>query len=354
VLGRFDNGAEDVDVTAQVEVTTSDRKVARAVVNPDGTTGLLGVGAGAVRVKARDPLAGVKAESPDKLTVVTTLAKLSVTPAKRTIRIDTRTRLNAIGTFEQGITVDLSREVQWTSSAPAIAPVDTQGRVTGVAPGKAVISVLDPVTGATSTASGGDSTITIVGTLLSIEVTPRVLVLALGEAGALRAGGLFDGEPASVNLSSKVEWIVSDPTIISINPAGGVSCLAQGSTFVAAVDPVTSISSSASNGDAEVLCGVPIAGLAIEPATLQLKLDKTKKVKAFLSYANGTKLDVTKRAKWDSTNELVATVANEEPNIGKVSPQAPGEATITAVDLVTGTSSTGAGGTSLAVTVPAP
>ncbi len=353
VLGRFDNGAEDVDVTAQVEVTTSDRKVAKAVVNPDGTTGLLGVGAGAVKVKARDPLAGVKTESPDKLTVVTTLAKLSVTPAKRTIRVDTRSRLNAIGTFEQGVTVDLSREVQWTSSAPAIAPVDTQGRVTGVTAGKAVISVYDPVTGRTSTDSGGDSTITIVGTLLSIEVTPRVLVLALGEAGALRAGGLFAGEPASVNLSGKVDWVLSDPTVISINPAGGVSCLKQGSTFVAAVDPVTSISSTASNGDAEVLCGIAITGLAVEPATFRLKLDKTKKVKAFLSYANGTRLDVTKRVKWDSTNKLVATVENAEPNIGKVSPHTPGEATITAVDLVTGTSTTGAGGTSLVVTVPA-
>lgn len=354
VLGRFDNGTEDVDVTAQVEVTTSDRKVAKAVLNPDGTTGLLGVAGGIVKVKARDQLNGVKAESPDRLTVVTTLAKLNVTPAKRTIRIDTRSRLNAIGTFEQGIIVDLSREVQWTSSAPAIAPVDTQGRVSGVAAGKAVISAFDPVTGATSTATGGDSTVTIVGTLLSIEVTPRVLVLALGEAGALRAGGLFAGEPASVNLSGKVEWVVSDPSIISINPAGGVSCIKQGSTSVAAVDPVSSISSTASNGDAEVLCGIPLAGLAIEPATLRLKLDKTKKAKAFLSYANGTKLDVTKRVKWDSTNKLVATVENEEPNIGKVSPQTPGEATITAVDLVTGASTTSAGGTSLAVTVPAP
>lgn len=353
-LGRYDNGDEDVDVTALVEWGVSDRRVARPVLNDDGTVNLLGVAPGIVKIKARDPVAGVKTEGPDKLTVVATLAKIAVAPAKKTIRIDTRSRLNAIGTFERGITVDLSREVQWTSSAPAIASVDTQGRVTGVSAGRATVSVFDPVTGASSTTTGGDSAVTIVGTLLSLEVTPRVLVLALGEAGALRAGGLFEGEPASVNLSSKVDWIVSDPSIISINAAGGVSCIAQGSTFVSAVDPVSGVSSTTSNGDAEVLCGVPISGVSVVPATVRLKLDKTKKVKAFITYANGTQIDITKRVVWSTSNPLVVQVDNEEPNIGKLTPQAPGEATISVVDTVTGVGSADAGGTSLLVTVPAP
>jgi len=351
-LGRFDNGAENVDVTTLVEWSTSDRKVVRADLSPDGSVKLVGVAKGIVKVKVRDPITGLKVESAERLSVVTTLAKLAVAPSKRTIRIGTKSRLEAVGTFEQGMTVDLSREVKWSSSATAIATVDTQGRVTGRTSGKVVISVVDPVTGMTSTSTGGNSTITVVGTLLSIEVTPRVLPLALGEAGALRAGGLFQDEASTVNLTGKVDWVVSDPSIISINAAGGVSCIKPGSTFVAAVDPATSISSSASNGNAEVLCGVPISGLSVSPDTLLLKVDKTKKVKAFLTYANGTQIDVTKRVKWDSTNKWVATVENKDPNIGRVEGQSPGQATITAVDLVTGISTTGPGGTSLLVTVP--
>lgn len=351
-LGRFDDGAENVDVTSLVEWTTTDKKVATMGLTPDATLVIFGVAKGIAKVKARDPVTGVKAESAGRITVVTNLAKLAVTPAKKTIRIDTRSRLTATGTFEQGITVDLSREVQWTSSAPPIARVDAQGRVTGRSPGNATVGAFDPVTGLLSASSGGSSSVTVVGTLLAVEVTPRVLALALGEAGSLRAGGIFAGEPTSVNLSGKVDWVLSDPSVISINANGGVSCVKQGSTFVSAIDPPSSISSSVSNGDAEVLCGVPISGLSVSPATMLLKVDKTKKAKAFLTYANGTQIDVTKRVKWDSTNKFVATVENKEPNIGRIKGQSPGQATITGVDLVTGISTTGAGGASLVVTVP--
>ena len=350
--GRFEGSDEDVDVTSLLDWSTSDKKIAQAVVNADGSVGILGIAAGAAKIKARDPVSQTKAESA-KVTAVTTLAKLVVTPATKTIRSGTRSRVNAIGTFEKGFTIDLSRDVQWTSSDPTIASVDTQGRVTGVAAGHATVSAIDPVSGKSSTSGGGDSQIIVVGTLLSIEVTPRVLVLALGEAGALRAGGMFDGEPTSVNLSGKVNWILSDPSKISVNASGGVSCIAQGSSFVTAVDPISGVSSTTSNGDAEVLCGVPIAGLAIEPATLRLKLGKTKKVKAFLSYANGTKLDVTKRVTWTVADPTIVSVGTTDPNIGLLTPLLAGSTTVSIIDTVTGASSTDPGGTSLVVTVPA-
>lgn len=353
-LGTFDDGRSDVDISDAVDWTSTDPRVGDLAASPDGGVDVVGISPGSFKIKARNRETGIKAESPQKVAVVSTLASVAVSPAKKTIRLGARNRLAAVGTFERGVTVDLSRDVQWSSSATDVASVDVQGRVTGLKPGRTTISAVDTVTGLTSTASGGDSTVTIVGDLLSMQVTPAVLALGLGEVGALRAGGTFADEPSSVNLTGKVEWVLSDPTVASITPAGGVACLAQGSTWVSAVDPATGISSNASGGDAQVLCAIPITGIAVFPATLQLKLDKTKKSKAFLTYANGTQIDITKRVQWDSTNKLVATVDGTEPNIGRVKPQTPGQATIFVTDPVTKLGSTSPGGTSLAVTVVGP
>jgi len=353
-LGTFDDGTTDVDVTASVDWTSVDGRIADVVATPAGSAEVVGVAPGFVKIKARNRDTGLKAESPQKITVVGNLASLVVSPAKRTIRLGTRSRLTAIGTFERGVTVDLSKDVQWSSSDSSVASVDAQGRVQGLRPGRATVSAVDPGTGIQSSTSGGDSAISIVGALLSIDVTPGVLALGMLDVGALRASGRFLDEVASVNLTGKVEWVVSDLTVVSVTPAGGVSCLAPGSAFVSAVDPTTRISSTSSNGDAQVLCAIPIAGIAVFPDRLQLKVDKSKKVKAFLTYENGTQIDITKRVTWDSTNKFVATIDTKEPDIGRVHGQSPGQATVFVSDPVTQLTSNGPGGTSLQVVVVGP
>jgi hypothetical protein len=82
-------------------------------------------------------------------------------------------QLTALGTFADGSISDISESATWSSTDTDIAAVSnisgSKGLVSGINVGTAGISVIDPVTSITSTASGGDSTISIFISAFEIE-----------------------------------------------------------------------------------------------------------------------------------------------------------------------------------------
>jgi hypothetical protein len=71
---------------------------------------------------------------------VAQLISIEVTPQGPSIGKDATQQLTAMGTYANSTTVDISTSVSWTSSAPAVATVDSRGLVTGMAGGSAVIT----------------------------------------------------------------------------------------------------------------------------------------------------------------------------------------------------------------------
>ena len=75
------------------------------------------------------------------LTVQTpTLVSLAVTPSSPSIASGSTAQFAAIGTYNNGTTQDLSSTVTWSSSAPAIAPISSQGLASGAAFGSTTIT----------------------------------------------------------------------------------------------------------------------------------------------------------------------------------------------------------------------
>lgn len=68
------------------------------------------------------------------------LVSLAVTPQGPSIDKGATQQLTAMGTFADGMTLDISTSATWTSSAPAVATVDSRGLVTGLAGGSALIT----------------------------------------------------------------------------------------------------------------------------------------------------------------------------------------------------------------------
>src|SRR6185369_11332521 len=102
-------------------------------------------------------------------------------------------------------TQNYTQKVEWSSSDDSIATVSNdagaRGRATGHAPGEVTISVHDPVTGLTSS-QADSATLTVLGPLQSITVTPSEATRNVGEDVNFVATGHYVGNTTQ-NLTQK-------------------------------------------------------------------------------------------------------------------------------------------------------
>lgn len=159
------------------------------------------------------------------------LSSVAVTPATATVAEQTATQFNAIGTFGDGSTQNLTSSVSWTSSPASIATVSnaspTKGLATGVAPGNATITALF------AGQSGGAMLTVTNATLSSITVAPDPASISLGGSQQFTATGNFS-DGSTENLTAQVSWSSSVVSVATISPGGLASTAGQGSTTIKA------------------------------------------------------------------------------------------------------------------------
>lgn len=148
---NYDDGTK-LDVTTLSSWTSSDTGVATII----SWSGLRGVAAGAAEGSSTITAHFSGVSGSTTLTVVDMpLISLAVTPQGPSINKDATQQMTATGTYANDMTLDITAHVSWTSSAPAVATVDSGGVVTGMAGGSAVIT-------ATSGTVHGSSTVHVV------------------------------------------------------------------------------------------------------------------------------------------------------------------------------------------------
>lgn len=126
---------------------------------------------------------GVKAESPGVVTITATygmkvasanlvvraakLTSIDVSPVSTTVVAGANQSLSAIGVYSSGTRLELGSAARWTSSNNNVVTVNASGRMTGVAPGTAKVTVSSD----TLTASVD---VTVVASVpVSISIVPR-------------------------------------------------------------------------------------------------------------------------------------------------------------------------------------
>lgn len=152
---------------------------------------------------------------------------------------------NASTTIYQGKTLGLyavinpanasNQNVTWASSNAAVATVDENGLVTGIAPGTARITVTTEQGGFTATStitvaapvsvSGVSVTSNEVGNPGSASTNPKIL--SLGTAIQLSYKTTPEGA-----TNQDVSWTVSDPEVLSVTDYGKVAAIGSGSAYV--------------------------------------------------------------------------------------------------------------------------
>ncbi|MBI4523601.1 MAG: protein kinase [Deltaproteobacteria bacterium] len=215
---RYSDGREE-SVAHGIEWESSDPTV--AAVNVTGE--LQGLREGNAEIRARyeglqaEPIRiTVRGEEPKTIVKPVVLRSLTIHADKQELRAKERLPLMVKGLYSDGNTVKISQGIKWESSNEAIASVTQEGEVVANKKGEAQI---------TARYAGVVSKPMIVSVLpeiayfVSLRVRSEKRAILVGETARLKAEGKYsDGEVR--DLSEKVVWRSSNPSVAEIGPGG--------------------------------------------------------------------------------------------------------------------------------------
>jgi uncharacterized protein YjdB len=189
------------------------------------------------------------------------------------------------------------KSVTWTSNRPAVATVDSNGVVTAVGNGDAIITVrstLHNTIYATCTVTVSPVVIPITGIILNQSS------LNLERNGTYTLMGIFDPP----NTTQKgIDWSSSDSTVATVNNNGVVT--ARNKNGTATITAKSKVNSSLT-ATCTVTVGdpVPVTGINSIDYNVQLNPGDTYNLRLSYTPANTTQMGVT----WASENPAIATV----------------------------------------------
>ena len=151
------------------------------------------------------------------------------------------------------------------------------------------------------TPSAGVSISVVPANLVSITVTPANSSAPAGFPQRFTATGTFSNGNTQ-NLTGSVTWTSSNPAAATINAAGLANAIAPGTTNIQAT--VGSISGSTGM----TVTTASLVSIAVAPANISIGNGALQQFTATGTFSDGTALDVTSMASWNSTNNAVATI----------------------------------------------
>lgn len=244
------------------------------------------------------------------------LESITVTPASPVISTGGGAQpFSATGTYADSSTVDLTSQVVWASSSPAVATVSGTGLATAGTPGTTTISAtLGAVSGTASlTVELGTLSVATASLAPGTQGTPYTAIL-------VPLGGL-----------SPYTWSVVGalPDGLSLDPSTGVISGTPTTlgTFPFTAEVVDSSAQSASAGLSIEIAAVPVlSSISVTPSTPTLARGATQALTVTGTLSNGTTQNVTTQVVWSSSVPSVGRVDSS----GVATAFNPGTSTLTA------------------------
>jgi hypothetical protein len=297
-----------VDVTDMATWTSSDAGVATVA---DGA--ISPVTAGDVTITAAfggfDDTAAVTVSPAELLSI-------AIDPPMLSVAAGTSVTLTATGSYDDGSTADLTDAATWTSTDDAIATAPG-GALEALTPGNATI---------TASFEGVDGSMDILvtdATLETLELSPPSPSAPVGRTVDVSATGLYSDD-STQDLTSLATWTAVDTGIATVDSAGVVTCVSEGTTTITA-------EFEAESASVDVVCTAAVLEtLTIAPASASLAAGRTIDLAVTGLYSDGAELDLTDVVVWSSADEAVATASNAANTQGRVTAVAPGAVDITA------------------------
>ena len=304
------------------------------------------VGDGNATISAIDDRTGISSDvSGDSVRVAVRgpLQSLEIVPSRVTRRVGDDFSFAVVGHFEGGVTDVVTQDVNLASSDPPIVEwipyFPSRANVHAVAGGEAVITAVDPGTGISSADTGSTATMTVVGPLQRLRVTPTDVSRSVGRSFQFTAIG-SDAADREINLTQDVTWSSSDPAVaVAANVTGDqsrVDMVAEGTATISAFDPQDSVSSTTTGDDATLTVSGILASLTLAAEHTELFVGGAVALTATGHLVGGDTVNLTQQVVYGSSNPGVVRADNAPGNRSSVTALAPGTAVISAHDPGTG------------------
>lgn len=203
-----------------------------------------------------------------------------------------------------------SQSVKWVSNNPAVATVNSKGKVEGISYGFATITAITK----DGTELEASCEIEVVKPVTRVLLDKGYLSMMTGESKKLKA----TISPKNATYGS-IKWTSSDDSIAIVDEKGVVTAIKEGKV---------NITAAAEDGSGKkavcivnIRAGVPATGITVMDKKVTMVAGETKTVKAVLNPVNSTD-GIT----WSSDNSAIAKV---DSKTGKITARSTGTANIT-------------------------
>ncbi len=222
---------------------------------------------------------------------------ITVTVPVKTVFLNHKPRYLSLGQTITLIAVVLpsnatNKAVTFSSSNPAVATVDSEGKVTGISLGNATITV--------TTIDGGHTNIVDIPVIIpitSLSINKDNTNLNIGAEETLIANVLPD------NATETVYWDSSNREIATVDSNGKVTAISNGTSIIIAYTKGTKNTATCS----VTVTTLPVSSISLDNTTLNIGVGDSRGLTATIMPANAS----NKAVRWTSSNPTVATVNSQ-------------------------------------------
>jgi uncharacterized protein YjdB len=227
------------------------------------------------------------------------LTGLAVTPPAATVIVSKTQSLQAMGSFSDGSTQDLTASVTWNSADTTTASVSAAGVVTGGATGVTIVTAHSGNFSASTQITVTSAN--VCATPVSIAVTPANPTVPVNTTQQMVATGT-NSDTSTCDITDLVTWSSSTIANATVSASGLVKGVAAGSlTVTATLGSVT--------GSTSVSVTAPsITSISVTPDDMTLAIGVGEQYTASAIYSDGSIQDLVTGVTWTSSNSSVATV----------------------------------------------
>ena len=303
--GTFSDGSVE-DITASVTWASSMNKMVS--IAPGGLATARALGSVAISATSGSVTASTTA------TVQTAaLSFITIRPANKKIAQFTSQQFQAIGTYSDGSTHNVTGKVAWTSSDTTVATIGNRGLAKALSPGSTTITAkLGSITASTTLKVTN-------AVIVSISVTPSGRTIATGTKLSFTATGLFSDNTTQV-ITRDCTWASDNHAVATLGAGGTATAVGPGTANISATFTVVSGSAPLNVSSAT------LSSISVSPATALLAPATSVNCVAIGTFSDGSTQVITSLVTWTSSASNVAVVSKA----GTVTAQSAGTATITA------------------------
>lgn len=306
-----------LDITNQVSWTSSDSAV--AAISPDEQNVMaLDLGTATLTAEIDSHSATSSITVSDAI-----LTEIKVLPINSDLPKGLTRQYSAQGTYSDGSVQDISTQVIWSSSDSAISSISNADISTGLA--SALTLGQTNITATLGSISKTTSLTIQDAVLTALEIQPGTLTIAKGLAvQATAIGSYSDGE--QINLSREVSWNSNNTSVSSIENADSpvIRANTEGEALITVeLEGISGISLI-------TVTSATLQSISLSSESTAIPKGFTQQVRANGLYTDSSSQDITHLVTWQSSDNDILTVDNNENSPGLIRTVSQGSSTVSA------------------------